>query len=196
MESSPAIRRRRFRFGLRTLLAVVTLTAVASWSYWFGWPWWVNWREQVAFENSVRQIKAGMTRNQWTDLIQWNNSNRPASHDYDPQHVRVGLTWLVWPNAVYCIFYRVPGGIGLNGDNNIPCSSIEVFRLPQIPRGYKARTESGKEYESPEFKDFPDIQTLTYVSDFFGFISGDRKNNPGFQYELIYSDPPETPAAK
>ena len=35
-----------------------------------------------------------------------------------------------------------------------------------------------------------------HVSDFFDFISGDRKNNPGFQYELIYSDPPAKPEAK
>ncbi len=196
MEFSSAIRRCRFRFGLRTLLAVVTLAAVGSWGYWIGWPSWVEWREQKDFESSARQIKVGMTRNQWTNLIHWNNSNRPASHDYDPQHVRIGLTWLAWSNAIYCIFYRVPGGIGLNGDNNIPCSSVEVFRLPPIPRGYRARTESGKTYEEPEFKDFPDNTLLVYLSDFQDFISGDRKNNPGFQYELIYSDPPATPAAK
>ena len=37
MESSPAIRRCRFRFGLRTLLAVVTRAAVGSWAYSVGW---------------------------------------------------------------------------------------------------------------------------------------------------------------
>ena len=29
------------------------------------------------------------------------------------------------------------------------------------------------------------------MREFFLMIGGDRKNNTGFQYELIYSDPPE-----
>ena len=154
MEFSSAIRRCRFRFGLRTLLAVVTLAAVGSWGYWIGWPSWVEWREQKDFESSARQIKVGMTRNQWTNLIHWNNSNRPASHDYDPQHVRIGLTWLAWSNAIYCIFYRVPGGIGLNGDNNIPAQASRFFVCPLFRAATEPEPRAAKRMRSRNLKTF------------------------------------------
>jgi hypothetical protein len=35
-----------------------------------------------------------------------------------------------------------------------------------------------------------------YGLDVSEFLSGDRKNNPGFEYELIYSDPPAKPERK
>ena len=35
------------------------------------------------------------------------------------------------------------------------------------------------------------VQLSEYLSKCARFISGDRKNNPGFKYELIYSDPPQ-----
>src|SRR6478672_3849658 len=59
--SQPVARRRRFRFGLRTLLAAVTLAAVGSWAYWFGWPWWLAYRERIQFERTARQLKVGST---------------------------------------------------------------------------------------------------------------------------------------
>src|SRR4029079_9688841 len=60
----PVAKHRRFRFGLRTLLAVVTVAAVASWAYWFGWPWWSVQREQERFLAAVMQTKIGMTSTQ------------------------------------------------------------------------------------------------------------------------------------
>ncbi len=56
----PAASRRRLSFGLRTLLAVVTLAAVASWGYWFGWPWWQMHQQQTRLINSVANLKAGL----------------------------------------------------------------------------------------------------------------------------------------
>jgi hypothetical protein len=61
MDSSPLIRRRRFRFGLRTLLAGVGLAALGSWAYWVAWPWWQIRHEELQFAAVARQIQVGMT---------------------------------------------------------------------------------------------------------------------------------------
>ena len=58
MDKSPATRR-RFRFGLRMLLAVVTLAAVASWAYWIGWPWWVDYRLRRTVELAAAKLHVG-----------------------------------------------------------------------------------------------------------------------------------------
>ena len=63
MDNAPAKPRRRFRFGLRTLLAVVTLAAVGSWGYWVVWPWWERYLEQIRFEAATKQVKVGVKLN-------------------------------------------------------------------------------------------------------------------------------------
>ena len=71
------------------------------------------------------------------------------------------------------------------------CRSAEVFRLPAAPSTYLSKTTSGQK-ETSRWGRFDEWKRSTcgYVNDFVEFISNDRKNNPGFQYELIYSDPP------
>src|SRR5689334_17695696 len=59
----PTGNRRRFRFGLRTLLAVMTLAAVGSWGYWVAWPWWAAYWEQYLLERDVKQLHVGDTYN-------------------------------------------------------------------------------------------------------------------------------------
>jgi hypothetical protein len=173
------------QFRLRTLFILLTIAAVAAWGYWFGRPRWILGREQSAFEASARQIKAGMTRNEWTKFVLWNNSKHPASHQYDSQHVRIGLTWVVWPNAIYCIYYGMPGATG-SGDYDTPCSSVEVFRIPPVPTGYQSNSVKIAFMS----KNFPDGELLSYMIDFLDYICGSRKNDPIFQYKLVYSDPP------
>ena len=136
----PAAPRRRFRFGLRTLLAVVTLAAVASWGYWIGWPWWLVHREQMKFEESVGQIKIGMTPSAASKLVDWKSRITTNSVAFDSQHNPIELTKYVWPNAIYCIYYEVPipkDGIPSNG----ACSSVEVFS-PSTCTGFLSGTHS------------------------------------------------------
>jgi len=193
----PTTTRRRFRFGLRTFLAVVTLAAVGSWAYWVGWPWWLVHREQMQFEESVHQIKAGMTPTAASKLVSCKSRITTSTVAFDWQHNPIGLERYVWPNAIYCIFYVVPApkdGTPSNG----ACSSVEVFRLPPVPAAYQARTAGGRRSITrtlPPLKP-DDIPMYGYIADFLEIISGDRKNNYGFQYELIYSDPPAKPERK
>ena len=100
MDQPPATRR-RFRFGLRTLLVVVTLAAVASWGYWVAWPWWQAYREQIGFESAVRELRIsggdsiGLERLplQRSDTTQ---STRDINLSYD-------IGKYVRRNASYCI---------------------------------------------------------------------------------------------
>ena len=176
------------RFSLRMLFVVVALAAIASWACWRAWPLWVEWRAQKDFESSTRQLKAGMTRNQWSNLVAWNSSARPTATRWDAQHNRVGLAWVVWENAIYCIFYRM-GNTRRGNDYDEPCSSIEVFRLPPVPTSYQPYSSYGKIMVEPQVKKFPNDALMAYLADFQDFLSGDRKDNHGFNYELIYSDP-------
>ena len=102
--SQPSDQRRRFRFSLRMLLAVVTLAAVASWGYWIGWPWW----ERQRFEYLLRQLKAGAT----FETTKNDLGEKPYLHIKITQgrdgKSYVGISRYIVGNAVYCVFYRFP----------------------------------------------------------------------------------------
>ena len=92
---------------------------------------------------------------------------------FDAKGNRVVLSQYAWPNTIYCIYYVMPQSVSGNHYQST-FRSVEVFRLSTRPPDYQGK----------------------YVQDFLKFISGDRTHNPGFQYELIYSDPPAKPKAK
>jgi hypothetical protein len=169
MEFSPAIRRRRFRFGLRTLLAVVTLAAVGSWAYCVGWPWWKLHQEQMQFESLAKHLKANVSDNQvWDRLaanpsyrIWWNKTDGEPSEQY----------YLVpnkWPNAVYFV-------------SSVKSKSDGKWLRHQV---YRLSSNSSEE----AFRDS--------IGSLVRFLNRGQTGDPGFPYEVIYSDPPETPAAK
>jgi hypothetical protein len=188
-------KRRWFRFGLRTLFVVVTLAAVGSWTYWIGWSRWVTYREQVQFVESVEHIKVGMT------AFQASKGLKPGSHitvfqsaiEHRPAEVLVGYAW---EDCIYCIYYVCVGDSQPTFQGDKPLVKAQAFRLAAMPTNYQWH---GNTYQS-FFQSIPKSESSShrvqkysvaeYVQDFAGFISGDRKTNPGFEYELIYSDPP------
>jgi hypothetical protein len=166
MESSPTIRRHRFRFGLRTLLAVVTLAAVGSWGYWVAWPWWQEYGDRISFENEVKGLRTKWKEQGGVPML--NVTRRPdrefSSMVQLDSHI---LQCYRFERATYFIYFVIsPFGY--------PITRIELFRSPPIS-----------------------VDDRSVVANkFWAFVSGDRKSNPDFKYELIYSDPPATPAAK
>lgn len=179
---------KRFRFSLRTLLIVVTLSAVSFWAYWFGWPRWQMYREQVRFEESVRQLKVGMTDEEASRLIRWPKKVTTSTIASDKKGRPIIMAKYDWPNVIYCVYYVCPGD---GGPHRVPCTSVEVFRLPPVPRGYEPRTKAGRWYVTHTMRPLKpaEIPTAAYFSDFLEVISGDRKDNHGIEYELIYADP-------
>jgi hypothetical protein len=194
MDQPPATRR-RFRFGLRTLLMVVTPAAVGSWAYWFGWPWWVNYRERAQFVASVKQVKAGMTIYHGLELtdIEKHAERTQIVGKFDPKIRPVMCFFYSWANAEYCVRFvgtsweQTPEY--LHVDVYSPLILFEVFRLPPMPSDYQ-----GQGYDGPRLVAL--WGSHQYLADFAEFLYSDRKHNPGFQYKLIYSDPPAKPEAK
>ena len=183
---------KRPQFSLRTLMLVVTVIAAMCGAYWFGWPAWKNHQQQVRFESAVRQLKAGMTARAAEELLPVQSNYFQLMH-WQPDGNYEALSRHVLNNVVYCVLYkfdRLPSPDALT-----PYVSVKVFRLPFIPHGddpadgnRNPGVTSGKMDPPPP----GGILTEPYFNYFFWFVSEDRKINPGFEYELIYSDPPES----
>jgi hypothetical protein len=171
-------KRRWFRYSLRALLVLVTLAAFGSWAYWIGWPWWQDYREQMEFEQSIRQLKVGSSR-----------FNEPM-----PAHCQFAVTMSSLENAnkepvvfgvyacksaCYCICYVNPGFSPENFLSH-PGEIIEAYRLPALPPRY--------------LRIWPRWQTAIekYIYDFWN-VKEFNQTEPKIAYELIYSDPPAKP---
>jgi hypothetical protein len=185
----PAAPRRRFRFGLRTLLIVVTLAAVGSWAYWIGWPWWQIYHERVQFEAAARQLKAGISTGAAIASLP---THKPLTMYAETQGHAVALTDYTFRESIYCIYYAFRPGPQSGAMQKWACDSLEVFRLPRMPNNFQLNSKNRSLWQ---FGNSP-LNEEQYCAAFLTFISGDRKENPGFQYELIYADPPAKAVAK
>ena len=184
-------KRRWFTFSLRTLFAVVTLVAVGSWAYLVGWPLWVKGREQLDFEKSAQQLKAGMTLNEAYQLLRWNqvDGSHPTETFYNPSGNLVFGTWMIWPNANYCVYFVLPKLTWEDDRYDCPTRSVEVFRLPVPPTNYQPQTSIGRfKVDISNGLPSPEPELRAYRTDFLKMISGESKNVRGISYELIYSN--------
>src|SRR5262249_47584580 len=85
-----------------------------------------------------------------------------------------------WSNATYCVYWSEPH-TDFDGHGHLPRPRrLELYRLPPVPLSYRSSFFTRM------------VPVRDYQFDFLRFLNGDRKNNPGFQYELIYADPPVT----
>jgi len=181
MNEKTAKRRRWFQFRLRTLFVLVAVGALLCWGYWIGWPWFVSYREQLMWMDSAVQVRAGMT---FREAVE--KSGEAKTGHYSDSRFNYGLPYrqanfLDWPGVEYCICYTRD----LTWGPDLPLERIEIFRL-SLPVAWYAHFH--KKSRGPE-----DSVRYAPAADheaFADFVFGDRKNDPGFKYELIYSDPP------
>ena len=158
----------RFRFGLRTLLAVVTLAAVASWWYAIGGAWY----EKIKFEHTASQFKVGVTLENIRDALA--TEQRPAvTHYYPADNNKLkSVTTFRLADSIYfvCLGYSAD----LKSDfMEEPSNRMEIFRSPRPAQS-----------AAPPFKDF------------FKYLDGNHNKTTISKYELIYSDPSVNPAGK
>src|SRR5436190_7097742 len=103
----PVGKRRRFRFGLRTLLVVVALAAVGSWGYWVAWPWWQGHREQMEFESALAKFHAGTNRAEFARLpMMWSRRFVRGSTWYDSGGDATYWFQYKWPNCIYVACFK------------------------------------------------------------------------------------------
>jgi hypothetical protein len=181
-----AARRRWFAFPLRAVLAAVALVAVASWLYWDAWPRWQWRRQQLEFEAAAKELRAGQSMH---DGFVW-----AALHEGLPERLGtvgrftteakqpVQYFSLRWPNAVYLVFWKYP-------TYNSDCTRVEVYRLPATPSNYTPQTDAARQAVGTRQKDMPGA-IAGYRRDFVEFLIGDRRDDLGFEFELIHADPP------
>jgi len=185
----------KFRFSLRTLLIVVALAAAASWAYWIGWPSWLVYREQCQFEATFKQLHVGSTTD---DMLALRLSRAREVANVLP-FTYPDCDWFVrgWPNAVYVAVFLGESSIKRG---RVPSKSVALYRLSPIPKDYQPLSASirnawpGWTAEYLAKLKAEQVRSI-YAQDFLYFIIEDPKHNPGFKYELIYSDPPAKPGA-
>jgi len=186
MTSAPSSQRRRLRFGLRAALVGTTLVAVASWLYWDGWPRYRVFREQRQFEAAVRALtKAPLHREAGTALARFHRTFGVTLSDQS-RH-QSGYIVYEWPNAMYFVYFPA------KDSPHFKHTAMELYRLKPALAKYTAQTDSGRRLVE-RFEDHGDDERLNraaYWGDFNGMISGNRSDSLGFEYELIYSAPPE-----
>jgi hypothetical protein len=178
--------RRWFRFGLRTLLAAVTLAAIGSWGYWVAWPWWQGYREQVEFEAAVRELRISGGESIHLERLPLQRSD--TTHSTRDINLSYDIGKYVRRNASYCIVcsLRPPEA------DKFEYLKISAFRLQHAPDDYQPYREHNLTRSGPLTVGL--LRELKYIDDFADFILGDTQDGRRYQYELIYSDPPDKPA--
>jgi hypothetical protein len=183
------------RFGMRTLIVLMTAAVAASWVYWDGWELWLRYRDQQAFLAEARQLKVGdFISRSWRPNFA--TRSRPmVSYEggYDAKGKYSRSISYCWPHALYVVFMRFDGSYA---------SSVEVFWLPTAPKQYAAKTKRSQfalarradQLANPgpgrTWRSLESASQFAYRLDFVELISGDRSDDMGFEYELIYADPP------
>jgi hypothetical protein len=184
MPNAPAPNR-RFRFGMRTLFAALTIATVTSWLYWDGWGRYKLYQEQKQFESAVialsgqstTQVRATIPRTRRSFGFSLNGKEGYSS----------GYTVHEWTNAMY--FFYFPA----KDSPHWKRTQWQLFRVEPAPADYTAKTESGRATVE-SFEDSGEmterLPRVAYWSDFHSMVRGDRSDPLGFTYTLIHASLP------
>jgi hypothetical protein len=195
-----------FRFGLRTLLVMVTLAAVGSW-FFFSWPRWKLHLRESQFIEPIKNAKAGDMLRVVQQFIHRDPETRFLTSDslWDIQPRRATNMWaFVFPDRIYCILMEIDGEHHNGNTNDDPLNKIELLDLALPPTDYTDQWRQGRRpvamFEHSNSTSWPPPPSSrgtdklsSYLGNFLYFVYGDRKDNPGYQYKVIYSDPPAKP---
>jgi hypothetical protein len=178
MSEAPTNRRRWFQFRMRTLLVFVLVGGVLCWGYWIGWPWWVAYRQRSAFESAVKLLKAGGAISTVSRRLS-PSGDIPIAFPPPKQGHEFAMSSFELPGATYCVLFTLEHE---TETVSFTCTQLKVYRLPPMPPGYKRKAiefpPAHLSKNKPHSGAYPQID---YTDDFFCFLTGTLKNNPGFK---------------
>jgi hypothetical protein len=187
MPVMPDVPRRRLRFGMRALLAALTVAAVASWLYWDGWGRYLSHIQQREFKSNVQQVKIGMITDDAQELLGTAGFHKIGYTSAEDDNLIVYL-WYKWPNANYVIFGRTkPKYRGMAVYPQF--ESVEVYRISGSLLNHVAKTEFGKN-ASPGYWSEPDEVAGLAFREFVAYLNSDRRASAVIEHTLIHSDLP------
>jgi hypothetical protein len=167
-------KRHRFRFSMRTILAVITLVAVASWLYWDGWPRYGLHRDRMQFEAFLNQLDGNIEK--VSDLIP-RERNPFVMCDDDGGYIACEL-----PTHTYLLYFPKRA-------SRHSAHAMEIYRLANAPKDYVPKSEQGWMFGPYTTKRME--SQLYYWEDFCEYLSGDRRDGTGFKHKLIKVHPAE-----
>jgi hypothetical protein len=181
MSDQPTTRRRWFQFRLRTLLIFVTASAIFSAIYFIVWPKWQLYCEQADFEESVKQLKIGVSEIGARTFLRCKTATRMGmSAGSTAAGEPIVFNVFGWKNACYCVCYVMPRSALGKDLLAAPCIRLEVYRLPPAPQDYHSEHVSSD--AGPLFAYIFDFEQTTFVN---------PQSASDIKRELIYSDPPK-----
>lgn len=183
----------RIRFSLRSLLVALTAGAALAWFYWTGRFMW----QQAELEHAAKQLKCDQTfEDAVTTCEQWHVAYMSGASG--PLGEQYGWIRYQWPNATYLLLAGIKPSA--NGTlDSCELTSIRLYRIPAAPHDYLPQTARGRlsainSSRNGESKD--EARKWAYFDDFLATVVGEIPDTLGFQYELIYSDPPPQAPSK
>ena len=150
-----------------------------SWVFYVALPRWRIYREQTDFERALNQLRRGDAFTTISEVLGTNHLRYSPRDDWR-RNLSCGVMCYTLPREWYFIYYDI-GKPGLIEGG--PVQKIEVFRM----RHPSVNTPLTSTIALTAVSDDDLVDELSML------ISADRKNNAGFEYELMYSDPPEKP---
>jgi hypothetical protein len=168
---------------MRTLFVAITLTAAAAWTYWIGWPRWLLYLERRDFERAASQLKIG---------CDFRTTQRLGGHEaahfgysIDAEGKPIGFAVYQLPNTVYLIYCTRAG------PRPFECQSIEVLRAPAPPPKYQPQSEESRRAAARLSAADPTRAATAYWHDLLTILLGDRRDDFGIRFDIIYEDPSE-----
>ena len=186
MPEAPSPQRRPLSFSLRAALIAFTAAAVASWVYWDGWPRYKVYREQKQFEAAAKSLKSGA-------LIPVNlfTHNRTSMEVFKTRDGRqVGFIRFEWPSHNFYVVYLT--GADAQKPGPVVLETVEVFKFRYRGAGYEAKTQRARDRLAEDMKGphAKTVKVMGYWYDICEYLTGDRRDDLGLEFELIHADPP------
>jgi hypothetical protein len=174
------------------------------WGYWYLWPAWKDYRERFAFESALRQLRAGVSSDELTNLMFQYRKTITTRRSFNTAGDQGELVPVYFRSCWCCVYLTFPPQPGTPADR-MASREVRVYRLKLPPHDYQAQTKSAR-YNVAErarrrntsppaveaignSSEDEDMRRLVCLYDFGELLDGNADTEVKIEYELIHSDP-------